>query len=123
MKFLAVLALATSAVMAGPLTRSDSTFYSIAAHATVCWEEPSGLILGGSYGAPDIACANSDPDDPLWYSLGYASTGCSFTLYENLGCTNQVAYIPAPTTPNWNGCLNLNPATSPGFRSLSVSCE
>ena len=121
MRFLAPLAFALPAVLAGPMARSDNTFYLIAAHQTVCWEEPSGLILGGSYGAPNITCANSQPGDPVWYSLGYASTGCSFTLYENLSCMNEVAFIPAPASPDWNGCLNLD-QSGPGFRSLSVAC-
>ncbi|PSR73248.1 hypothetical protein PHLCEN_2v10908 [Hermanssonia centrifuga] len=123
MKFLTLLVLAIPAVLSHPTARSDDTFYSIAAHATVCWEEPSGLILGGDYGAPNITCANAASTDPLFYSLGYASTGCSFTLYEEFDCPgySQIAFIPAPSTPEWNGCDNL-PLTGPGFRSLSVSC-
>ena len=123
MKFLAILTFAIPAVFAGPLAgRGDDTFYEIAAHDTVCWSTGAyGLVLGGEYGAPNITCANSQPTDPVWYSLGYASTGCSFTLYENLDCTDEVAFIPAPSSPDWNGCDNL-PLSGPGFRYLSVLC-
>lgn len=125
MNYLALLALALPAALATPhgLVARDTPYYSISAHETVCWQGiPSGLILGSDVDPLNIPCADSAPGDPLWYSLGYASDGCSFTLYEDLGCTTEVAFIPVPAEPDYNGCLNL-PSTGPGFRSLSVQCE
>lgn len=126
MHYLAILALIIPAALATPLglAARDDVYYNFAAHSDVCWGlGPWGLQLESDVDPLNIPCANSLPTDPVWYSLGYASTGCSFTLYENLGCTTEVAFIPVPDTPQWNGCLLLDPSTSPGFRSISVQCE